>query len=194
MFAFTNYLSDASSTWKSQVGKGSSVNWPPGLGCKGNEGVAGCLSNTQYAIGPLEIAYQITNPGLISYGAVQNAAGNYMLANLTNISNALSAGASTLPAGNAQWTTVSIIDSIYNNTAAANAYPITTFTYALPYQQQSDQAKGTALVNFLWWIVNSAQSGGANLGYAPLPANVLAIDDATIKSIAYNGQPLYKGP
>ncbi len=195
MFAFTNYLSDASSQWKTQVGKGSSVNWPTGLGCKGNEGVAGCIANTQYSIGPLEIAYEITNVGLISYGSVQNAAGNFVLANLTNIASALQAGGTSgLPAGNAQWSSVSIIDSIFNNTAAATVYPITTFTYALAYQAQSDQTKGTAMVNFLWWVVNSGQSAGASIGYAPLPANIVALDDATINSITFNGIPLHRGP
>jgi phosphate transport system substrate-binding protein len=88
---------------------------------------------------------------------------------------------------------VSIIDKIYSNATAAYAYPITTFTYVLAYQQQADKAKGTALVNFLWWIVNSAQEGGVSLGYVPLPANVVTIDDATINSITYNGQILHSG-
>jgi ABC-type phosphate transport system substrate-binding protein len=124
---------------------------------------------------------------------VQNVAGNFILANLTNTADAVQAGATGLPAGNAQWSSVSIIDNIYNDTAATDAYPITTLTYLLVYQQQTDQAKGTALVNFLWWVVNSAQSAGANLGYVALPANIVAIDKATIDSITYNGQPLHSG-
>lgn len=191
MYAFTDYLSDASSQWASQVGKGTSVNWPVGKGGKGNEGVAGIIENNQYSIGPLEISYEIVNKGLISYGAVQNAAGNFILANLTNTASAVQAGATNLPAGNAQWTNVSIIDNIYNDSAATDAYPITTLTYLLVYQQQTNQAKGTALVNFLWWVVNSAQSAGASLGYVALPANVVAIDQATINSITYNGTPLH---
>jgi len=195
MFAFTNYLSDASAQWKTQVGKGTSVNWPTGLGCKGNEGVAGCVANTQYSIGPLEIAYEIINVGLISYGAVANAAGNFILANLTNIQQAVQAGGSAgLPAGNARWTGFSIIDNIFNNTAAAGAYPITTFTYALVYQQQTDQLKGAAVVNFLWWVVNSAQSAGGKIGYPPLPANIVQLNDATLNSVTYNGTPLHTGP
>ncbi|MDV3244895.1 MAG: phosphate ABC transporter substrate-binding protein PstS [Nitrososphaerales archaeon] len=195
MFAFTNYLSDASAQWKTQVGKGTSVNWPTGLGCKGNEGVAGCISNTQYSMGPLEIAYEIVNVGLISYGAVQNAAGNFVLANLTNIQAAIQAGGTVgLPAGSAQWTNVSIIDNIFNATAATNAYPISTFTYALVYQQQTDNVKGGAVVDFLWWIVNSAQTAGAKIGYVPLPSNVVSLDDATLNSITYNGTPLHSGP
>jgi len=195
MFAFTNYLSDSSSTWKSQVGTGTLVNWPTGLGCKGNEGVAGCIENTQYAIGPLEVAYIIVNPSLISYGSVANAAGNFVLANLTNIASAVAAGASgSLPAGSGVWTSVSIINNIFNDTAATTVYPITTFTYLVAYQQQASQAQGTALVNFLWWVVNSAQSAGTALGYVPLPSNVVSLDDAAIKSMTYNGTPLYTGP
>jgi len=150
MFAFTDYLSDASAQWKTQVGKGTSVNWPTGLGCKGNEGVAGCIANTQYSIGPLEIAYEITNKGLISYGSVRNAAGSFVLANLTNIQLAVQAGGSIgLPAGGAPWTTFSIIDNIFNDTKDSGVYPITTFTYALVYQAQSDQLRGSAVVGFL---------------------------------------------
>jgi phosphate transport system substrate-binding protein len=201
MFAFTNYLSDSSSAWKNGPGTATLPNWPMGIGCKGNEGVAGCISNTQYSIGPLEIAYQIINPGLIAYGAVANAAGNYILANLSNISAAVAAGAKGLPAGGATWTGVSIIDNIYSDATDANIYPVTTFTYLVVYQQQASQAQGTALVDFLWWVVNSAQgsagppaTGGATLGYVPLPPNVVTLDDATIKSITYNGTPLYTGP
>jgi len=194
MYAYTNYLSDASSVWKTGVGKATSVKWPTGVGCKGNEGVAGCISNTPYSIGPLEIAYEIVNKNLISYGAVQNAAGNFILANINNTQAAISAGGTSgLPAGSAHWTNVSIIDSVFNNTQATTAYPIATFTYALPYQVQTDQAKGSALVSFLWWVVNSGQAAGASIGYVPLPSNVVTLDDTTLNSITYNGSPLHTG-
>jgi phosphate transport system substrate-binding protein len=194
MYTFTDYLSDSSPQWKAQVGKGLSPRWPTGLGGKGNEGVAGIISNTQYSIGPLEIAYEIVNKGLISYGAVQNAAGNFILANVTNAAEALEAAAAKgFPAGSASWTDVSIVDSIFNDTAATGAYPITTFTYIFVYEQQTDQVKGTALANFLWWVVNSAQSGGTSLGYIPLPQQIVALDDATINSLTYNGQPIHTG-
>ncbi len=193
MFAFTQYLSDSSSVWASQVGFSTSVNWPTGLGCPQNAGVAGCIQNTQYSIGPLEIAYVLQNPALISAGVVQNAAGNFITANLTTIASAATAGASGLPAGNAAWSTVSIINSVFNNTSVKNLYPITTFTYLVVSQAQSNKQLGTDIVNFLWWVVNSGQSAGAALGYVPLPANVIAVDDTTIKSITYNGTPLYSG-
>lgn len=132
---------------------------------------------------------------MISYGSVKNAAGNFVLANLTNIQAAVQAGGSLgLPAGSAQWTTFSIIDNIFNDTKDAGIYPITTFTYALVYQAQSDQLKGSGVVNFLWWVVNSAQAAGGSIGYPPLPSNVVQLDDATLKSVTYNGTPIYTGP
>ena len=195
MFAFTNFLSDSSAAWKTKIGTATLPNWPVGLGCKGNEGVAGCIENTQYAIGPLEIAYAIVNPSLISYGAVANGAGNYVLANLTNVAAAVAAGASgPLPAGNGVWSSVSIINNIFNDTTHSTVYPITTFTYVVVYQIQASQTQGTALVNFLWWVVNNAQSAGTSIGYVPLPSNVVSLDDATIKTITYNGTPLLVGP
>jgi len=191
MYAFTNFLADSNAQWRSKVGYSITPNWPTGIGCKGNEGVAGCIENTPYSIGPLEIAYIIENPSLISYGAVKNAAGNFILANLTNIAAAAQAGASVgLPAGNASWTHVSIIDNIFNDTSAANAYPITTFTYLVTYQQQTSKTQGMLVVSFLWWVINSGQQAGASLGYIPLPQNVVSLDDATIKSITYNGIPI----
>jgi phosphate transport system substrate-binding protein len=194
MFAFTNFLSDSNAFWRQHVGTGTLPKWPVGKGCLHNEGVANCISGTPYSLGPLEIAYEIQNPKLISYGSVQNAAGNFVLANLTNIASALGAGATGLPAGDASWTTVSIINNIFNDTKDANIYPITTFTYFMVYEQQTgDQSLATATVNFMWWVVNSAQSAGSSLGYPPLPASVVAIDDASINSITYNGAAIHTG-
>jgi phosphate transport system substrate-binding protein len=199
MFAFTNYLSDANAFWKTHVGTGTLPNWPVGLGCPHNSGVASCISGTPYSIGPLEIAYQIENPGAISQGAVQNAAGNFILANLTNIASALNAGASGLPAGDGNWSAVSIINNIFHDTSAKGIYPITTFTYIMVYQDMgasaahSTQAQATATVNFLWWVVNSGQAAGAPLGYPPLPPAVIALDDATINTITFNGTPIHPG-
>jgi phosphate ABC transporter phosphate-binding protein len=200
MYAFTNYLSDSSAHWAKFVGTSTSVKWPVGIGCKGNAGVAGCIQNTQYSIGPLEIAYQIQNPTLINYGSVENHAGNFILANLTNIALALKAGASAgLPAGNAAWTGFSIINNIYNDSADTQVYPITTFTYIMVYQDLSasyagtSQAQANGMVNFIWWVVNSGQNAGAGLGYPALPANVVSLDDTTLMSITYNGTPVYTG-
>jgi len=202
MFAFTDYLSKANSYWATNIGKGTAVNWPTSgpngqsmavVGEKGNAGVSGYILSTQYSIGPVEIAYVIQNSAYINYGSVLNAANNYILANVTNIQIAVAAASKSLPAGSANWTNVSIVDSIFTNSTATQAYPITTFTYLLAYQQQSNQAKGLAFVDFAWYIVNTGQALGKGLGYVPLPANIVALDDSSIKSITYNGAQLYTG-
>jgi phosphate transport system substrate-binding protein len=197
MFAFTDFLYRTSATWAAQVGTPSTSAsiWPkePGEleGAK-NAGVAVDISDNNGAIGPLEIAYILENAGQTSlyYGAVQNAAGNFILANVTNIAATLNAGGSMLPAGNASWTTVSIIDNTYNDTTDTQIYPVVTMTYALVYQAQTSLTQGAALVNFLSWIVNSGQQLGTGLGYVPLPANIVAVDNASLKLITYNGQPI----
>jgi phosphate ABC transporter phosphate-binding protein len=202
MFAFSDFLSQASSTFSTTVTKSTTPNWPTTSGgtiaAPKNAGVAGAISGNNGAIGPLEIAYILENTGQTSiyYGTIQNAAGNYILANVSNIAAALSAGASSgLPAGNATWTSVSIVDNIYGNTTASNVYPVVTLTYMLVYQNQvpssiTNAATAAALVNFASWIVNSGQNLGTGLGYVPLPANIVAVDNATIKLITYNGSPI----
>ena len=193
MFAFTDFLSEASKTWNTTVGKHTNPTWPKtplDIAAPKNAGVAAAIAETNGAIGPLEIAYILENTGQTSlyYGTVQNAAKNFILANVTNIAAALQAGASHgLPAGNAYWTNVSIVDNIYDDAAATNIYPIVTLTYALVYEQQSSYAQGAALVNFISWIVNQGQTDGQGLGYVALPANIVAVDNATIKLITYNG-------
>ena len=130
MFAFVDFLGKSSSTWLSQVGPPStSPSWPSApaqIAAPKNAGVAGAISSKDGAIGPLEIAYILENTGQTSlyYGTVQNSAGTYVLANVANIAAALQAGASAgLPAGNATWTSVSIVDNIYGNTTATTRLP-----------------------------------------------------------------------
>ena len=198
MFAFTDFLYDTSSAWASKVGPPSTSSsiWPviPNEVTEPkNAGVAGYISTTNYAIGPLEISYILENPGETSlyYGTVENAAGNFILANDANIAATLQAGATAgLPAGNASWTTVSIIDNTYKDTTDTAIYPIVTMTYALVYEQQTNYAQGAALVNFFSWIVNSGQSYGLGEGYVALPANIVAVDNATLQMITYNNMPI----
>jgi phosphate ABC transporter phosphate-binding protein len=197
MFAFTDFLSESSPTWNKTAGKSTSASiWPIiplEIAAPKNAGVAAAIAGNNGAIGPLEIAYILENTGQTSvyYGTVQNAAGSFILANVTNIAAALQAGASSgLPAGNAAWTSVSMVDNVYNDTAATSIYPIVTLTYVLVYEQQSSYTQGAALVNFTSWIVNSGQTDGQGLGYVALPANIVAVDNATIKLITYNGTPI----
>ena len=189
-FVFTGYLNTAaSSTWT--LGQGTAVAWPGGLGASGNQGVAGVVLGTTYTMGYIELAYVLTNP--ISYGYVQNADGNnYVKPSLATVTNAVNNATSTisLPQGNQSWSSVSLL-----NAKGPNSYPIVSFTYMLEYKELSvipgmtlDKAK--ALVDFLWFVVHDGQAQGPSLGYVQLPASVLAIDEASIKSITFNGQSL----
>lgn len=207
MYAFTNYLTDSNAQWKAQVGTSTTPNWPVGTGCKGNEGVAGCIENNQYSLGPLEVAYVLTNSNLIgvsiNYGTVQNHAGNFILATLADVTLAMQAGVTqgaAVPQGSTPWTGWSIINNIYNDSTDTGIYPITTFTYALIYESLSasyagftSQAQATATVSFIWYCVNQGQTAGANIGYAALPANVVASDKSTLSLVTYNGATLLTG-
>jgi phosphate transport system substrate-binding protein len=198
MFAFTDFLYDTSSAWASTVGPPSTSAsiWPVlknELEGSKNAGVATDIGENVGAIGPLEISYILENPGqtLLYYGAVENAAGNFIQADDTNIAATLAAGAvAGLPAGNATWTGVSIIDNTYKDTTDTTIYPIVTMTYGLIYEKQTNYAQGAALVNFFSWIVNSGQSLGVSEGYVPLPHNIVAIDNATLLLVTYNGTPI----
>ncbi len=179
--------------------------WPVGVGCLHNAGVAECISSNPYSIGPLEIAYEIANPGQINYGAVQNHAGNFILANLTNIAQALAAGIKNgLPSTDLQWSSYSVIQQTFNDSADKYIYPVATFTYVMVYQDLSassastTQAQAVATLNFLEWVITSGQASGANaptqtLGYPPLPSAVVTLDQQLLASITYNGSPVLSG-
>jgi phosphate ABC transporter phosphate-binding protein len=182
-FVFTDYLSTVSPDWKSKVGKGKSVSWPVGLGGKGNEGVAGLLSQNPYSIGYVELAYaKIQN---ISYAYIKNKAGNFIEPTLETTASAAAGAVPTLPAGDASWSSVSIVDA-----AGDNSYPIGSFTYFLVYKDQNDQAKGKILAEYLWWAVHDGQKYSSDLLYVPLPNDVISLNEKTIRLMNYNGQPL----
>ena len=196
MYAFTDYLSQASSTWNSQVGKSKTPAWPVGLGYSLNSGVAAGIIQNPDSIGPLEIAYVLQNPGAIYYGTVENAAGKFILPSVTTAQAALNAGATSLPAGDnmAAWSSVSIIDNIFSDTSATTAYPITTMTYAIVYENMDyggfSAAQAAATINFLHWIVNDGQVLGPNAGYVSLPASIVSIDNTTLAKANYNGNSI----
>jgi phosphate transport system substrate-binding protein len=187
-FTFTGYLSIVSPTWNSTLGQAKSVAWPVGLGANGNAGVAGVVQGTQYTIGYVELAYALQNS--MTVAAVQNQAGNWELPTLATTAASVQS-VSGLPAGNGNWAAVNLL-----NEPGANSYPIVTFSYIIVYQDLSvvngeSLAKATALVNFIWWEVGAtAQATAGGLSYVPLPANVVALDEATIKSITFNGQAI----
>jgi phosphate transport system substrate-binding protein len=186
-YVFTSYLSLVSTSWGTNIGAGKSVAWPNGLASSGNTGVASSIIGTDYSIGYVELAYTLENH--MTVAAVQNPSGNYVLPTLASTTAAAQA-ATNLPSGSESWASVNLL-----NTNNADAYPIVTFTYIIVYKELSTisdmtEAKATAVVQFLWYVVHDGQSQASALQYAPLPSNVVAIDEATIQSITFNGQTL----
>jgi phosphate ABC transporter phosphate-binding protein len=190
-FIFTSYLCEVSTSWERTVGAGKTVTWPVGLSAEGNPGVAGVVQGQQNTIGYIELAYVIENN--MTAAAVQNPAGNYVTPSLESTQIAAQSGASSgLPAGNEDWTSISLL-----NTPDAQAYPLVSFTYTLVYQELNvvpsmTADKASSLVDFLWWMVHDGQNLAPNLEYAKLPSNVVAVNEASIRSITFNGQPVLK--
>jgi len=175
-FVFSDYLSSVSGEWRSSVGKGKALNWPTGMGAKGNEGVSGMISQLPYSIGYIELTYALQNG--IRYAKMQNKAGSFVDANATTIKNA--AAAVKLPEGNKDWSGVSIV-----NAPGKDSYPISTFSYLLVYSEQKDPVKGKALVDFLTWAVHEGQKYAEPLHYVPLPSEVVKLNERTIAMIKY---------
>jgi phosphate transport system substrate-binding protein len=178
-YIWVDYLSKVSSEWEKKVGRGTSVNWPVGLGGKGNEGVAGQVKNTPGSLGYVELAYAITNK--LPAAAVKNQAGKFVEASIETTTAAAAGAANSMPAD----FRVSL-----TNPPGAEAYPIASFTWLLVYKDQPNEAKGKALVKFLWWAIHDGQKYPSALLYAPLPAPVVKQLEAKIKQITYSGKPL----
>ena len=190
-FVWTQYLASVSQTWADAVGVSTSVNWPIGLGGNGNNGVAGLIVQNPYSIGYVEYTYAILNG--MNYAAIRNAAGNFILPDVQSISKAAAAAALSLPRGDQSWSQVSIIKAVVNDTQAADAYPVTSFTYVLVYKDLSvvpgmTLEKAKAMIQFLWWAVHDGQSYAQPLAYVPLPPPVVSLDETTLRSIQFNGQ------
>jgi phosphate transport system substrate-binding protein len=177
---WTDYLSEVSPKWKSTVGRGTSVNWPVGLGAKGNEGVAGEVKQNPYSIGYVELIYAIQNR--LGVGAVKNRAGRYVEPNLSSVTAAAAGAAATIPPD----LRASIV-----NAPGELAYPISGFTWLLVYQRMTDRPKALALTRLLWWATHDAQQFNADLGYAPLPLRIITRAEELIRTITVNGQPAF---
>jgi len=170
-YIWTDYLSKVSSEWKDKVGKGTSVNWPVGLGGKGNEGVAGTVKQTEGSLGYVELIYAVSNK--MPYGSVQNASGSFVKASLDSVT-AAAASVQDMP----EDFRVSI-----TNAPGKTAYPISSFTWLLVPAEWNDAGKEKAFVDFLNWMVDKGQTMTSALQYAPLPKSVAAKVKARIKEI-----------
>lgn len=175
---FTDYLSKVSTEWKTKVGAGKSVNWPIGLGGKGNEGVAGLTKETPGALGYLELSYAMQNK--MSTASIQNAKGNFIAASL----------ASTTAAAN-----VSLPDDMrisITNTDAPDGYPIASFTYIIVYKDLSfnisDSAKGRQVYKLIDWMIHGGQQFNEALSYSKLPDAAVQKAETVLNSVTFRGK------
>ena len=171
-YIWVDYLSSISPQWEKEVGRNTSVKWPLGLGAKGNEGVAGQIKQLPGTVGYIELAYAKQNH--LTYAAVKNVAGNYVLPSIESITEAL--GTAKVP-DDFRFSMV--------NPPGANAYPIAGATWLLVYEQQKDAEKGKKLVEFLNWALAKGEQMAASLDYAPLPANLQQRVLERVKTIKY---------
>jgi phosphate transport system substrate-binding protein len=188
-FVWTDYLSNVSSTFEQQIGKGKSVQWPGGVGAPGNEGVANSINTTPNAIGYVELAYATTTG--MKHAAIQNQAGNFIPASINSTEAAVAAYAPTLPAGDQPWTNVTLV-----NAPGADSYPIASFSYLLLYKELTtnpslnDQNKAQNLVDFINWAITDGQQFAPDLAYVPLPDAVVQLTQETLRGLTFNGAPL----
>jgi len=187
-FVWTDYLSKISAEWSNKVGKSKSVPWPTGIGAPGNEGVANAIKGSPNTIGYIELAYALTTK--MPYAFIQNKDGKFIEPSLDSTKAAVSASVPHLPKGDGSWSSVSMVDA-----PGDTSYPIASFTYVLVYKELStdpgiDQSKAKALTDFFSWAITDGQKSAPNLGYVPLPDQVVKLDQDTIKSLTFNGKPL----
>ncbi len=177
---FTTYLDKVNENWHNKVGKGSSVNWPVGEGSKGNEGVAGSIKQTNGAIGYIELAYAIQNN--MAYSKVINKAGNVITPSITSVTAAANID---IPADGK----VSL-----TNTDAPDGYPISGLSWILVYKEQKynnrSADKASKMIKLIWWMTHEGQQYSAALNYAPLSPKAVAVGEAILKSVTYDGKPV----
>lgn len=177
---FTNYLTTVNNEWRAKVGRGKSVNWPVGIGGKGNEGVAGVVKQTPGAIGYVELAY--ANQNKMKTAALRNREGNFVSPTLEATSAAAAGVAKSMPAD----FRVSLVDA-----PGKESWPISGLTWILVYKDQKDEARGKAIVQFLKWAIRDGQKMEAALDYAALPKPVVEKVDKALKQISFKGKSLY---
>jgi len=179
--AFTTYLGAVSDAWKSGPGVGKEVNWPTGIGAKGNDGVAGGVKQTPGAIGYVELNF--ATQAALATAKLKNADGAFVAASVDGVIAAAAAAAAAFPA---DFRAEPII-----NGAGAATYPIAAYTYLLVYVDQKDLAKGQALVSFMYWALTDGQADEATLGYAPLPKAVQDKALAELHTFTSGGTPIW---
>jgi phosphate transport system substrate-binding protein len=171
-YIWTDYLCKISEEWKNKVGKGTSVNWPVGLGGKGNEGVAGLVKQTPNSMGYVELIYAVQNS--MPYGKVRNSSGAFIKADLAGVTAAAAGAAKSIPDD----FRVSITDA-----PGKTAYPISSFTWLLIPSKFADASKRDAIKGFVKWMLTEGQTYTETLSYAKLPKEVVAKETKALDSI-----------
>ena len=206
-FIWTSYLSQVSPEWNQTIGAGKSVQWTVGLGASGNEGVSNTILSTPNSIGYVELTYALTTD--MDYASLMNGAGNFVEPTPTStqaaVQNAISMNGTTttgnnnssnsatisLPGGDQSWTHVSLLDA-----PGADSYPIASFSYLLLYKELStnidSMEKAQALVQFVNWAITDGQQFASPLHYVPLPDSVVQHNQQTLRSLTFNGQPVFQ--
>jgi phosphate transport system substrate-binding protein len=180
---FSDYLAKVSPDWKSSVGVGQSLNWPAGVGGKGNPGVAGLVKQLPGAVGYVELIYALQNA--MPYAILKNKSGNFIKPSLASTS---AAAMVTIPD---DVTKVNLTD-----TEAADGYPISTFTWIIVYKEQNydnrPKAKVDAMMKLLWWVTHDGQQYAEPLSYAKLPAAVVSKAEVILRAVTYGGASVLK--
>jgi phosphate transport system substrate-binding protein len=171
-YIWCDYLSKVSPEYRKTIGVATSVNWPAGVGAKGNEGVAGLVKQTPGSIGYVELIYALQNK--IAYGAVQNQAGEWVRASVESVSNAAAVAAKNMPKD----FRVSI-----TNAPGHNVYPISSFTWLLLQESPKDIVRSRIMVDFCRWALSGGQGLAPQLGYAPIPKEVVALEMEALKRV-----------
>jgi phosphate transport system permease protein/phosphate transport system substrate-binding protein len=189
-FVFTDYLANVSSQWEKDIGKGKSIQWPTGIGAPGNEGVSGSIKSTPNSIGYIELAYALTTD--TKFANIQNKESNFIKPSLDSTAAAVSSFAPSLPKGDASWKDISVV-----NAPGKDSYPIASFSYLLLYKDLStnpsiDETKAKDMVDFISWAITDGQTFAPDLGYVPLPDEVIKLNQEILKSLTYKGNPILK--
>ncbi|HEV8150367.1 MAG TPA: phosphate ABC transporter substrate-binding protein PstS [Gemmatimonadales bacterium] len=179
-FIWTDYLSKVSAEWKEKVGAAASVNWPVGLGGKGNEGVTQQVKQTEGALGYVELIYAVSNK--LPYAQIKNSAGSFVAPSLASV---------TAAAGSARFEANTDFRVSITNAPGAESYPVASFTWLLVQPDMKDAAKARALKQFIeWMLTDEAQQMAATLQYSPLPKPVVALIQARLKTLKAGGKPI----
>ncbi|MBI4131108.1 MAG: phosphate ABC transporter substrate-binding protein PstS [Nitrosarchaeum sp.] len=190
-FVFTDYLTTVDPDgWGKTVGKGKSVPWPTGLAAAGNEGVAGIVRSTTYSVGYVELAYAFQTG--MTFTHVQNGDKNKFVEPTIKSITAATAGLATkLPAGDADWSTVSAVNAL-----GSDSYPISSFSYLLVYKELKETSKNKeeakAMLHMIYWMLTDGQTFAPTLLYSPLPDNVVELAKKSLSQVTYDGEVLWK--